>query len=145
MQGVRMVEIRICDGCGKKFPMYDGHVYRDVYKNKQRVFCSWSCFLHREVYVDGRKGIKKDAEELRDGSTKYDNPYVVCPFYKGEKKSEIFCEGLFKNSKLHFAMSPSSKKARFRRAYCERDYERCPIARMHFRINRGEEGDCGKV
>ena len=144
-QGFAFFTFRICDGCGKEFKMYEGHVYKDIYKNKSRVFCCWTCFNNRTIFEDGRKHPRKASEEVMGNQTKYDNPYALCPFYKGECKNEIFCEGLFEKSKLHFAISPPSKKVRYRRRYCEKDYGRCPIAKMHFAINQGKEEDCGEI
>ena len=145
MQGVPVIVHKVCNACGKVFPMSHDHVYKDVYKHKQRVFCSWTCFNHREVEEDRKRRVKKAAEDVKEGTNRYESPYAICPFYKAEKRDEIFCEGLFKNSKIHFAISPPEKKVRYKRKYCEKNYERCPIAKMHFRINSGQDEDDGKI
>jgi hypothetical protein len=142
-----MIITKKCHACGKVFTIsdIDLHVYKDTYNDKRRYFCSWTCFNHRKVEEDRRKRGRKSADEVKENHTKYDSPYVQCPFYKGESRNELLCEGLFRNSKLHFGISPPKKKVQFRRKYCEKDYERCPIAKMHFRINSGQDGDDGKI
>ena len=69
----------------------------------------------------------------------YENPNVACPFYKSEDNRKIKCEGISSITTLHLVFNPCSEKKGFRQNTCEGDYHKCPIARLHFRRNRGEE------
>ena len=41
-----LTEIK-CSKCGKIFVPAPEHVYKDMYRNKKRIYCSWHCYNHR--------------------------------------------------------------------------------------------------
>ena len=64
---------------------------------------------------------------------KYDNPYVFCPFYKGESKpaAKIFCEGVQEGTSLHLAFESQKNMTAYRNQYCyTKNYSKCMIADM---------------
>ena len=61
----------------------------------------------------------------------YGSQDVKCPFYKGETKKEIKCEGEF-TKKCVFEFDKLIHKRDFMHKYCNTDYKKCP----HFqRVN----------
>lgn len=61
---------------------------------------------------------------------KYISTKAVCPFYKYEKKSVIYCEGVFEGSVIHLAFSRPSVCFNYKKTYCKENYAACPIAIM---------------
>ena len=55
---------------------------------------------------------------------------VICPFYKGEYRQEIFCEGLVKDSNIHQGFANPGLRTEHKQKYCETEYQSCPIAQM---------------
>lgn len=55
---------------------------------------------------------------------------AACPFYKGEYRQEIYCEGLVEDSNIHLGYANPGLLADHRVQYCEGDYSKCPIAQM---------------
>ena len=54
---------------------------------------------------------------------------VKCPFYKGEEKHMIFCEGVQDGSAIHMAFDTPSNLRDYKKQYCrEWLYNRCLIA-----------------
>ena len=57
-----------------------------------------------------------------------------CPYYKGEKKQEIVCEGVQKGTAIHLAFDTPSNikdyKKRFCNGWC---YSKCLLAAMQNR------------
>ena len=55
-----------------------------------------------------------------------------CPFYKGEDKQKVYCEGIVKNSSIHLAFATVTQKKEFCKVYCHKWYGECLIAEMLF-------------
>lgn len=55
---------------------------------------------------------------------------ATCPFYKGEYRQEIFCEGLVENSNIHLGYANPGLLNEHKQKCCEADYRSCPIAQM---------------
>ena len=53
-----------------------------------------------------------------------------CPFYKGEYRMEIFCEGLIPDSSIHQGYANPALMNDYIKEFCTKDYERCPVAQM---------------
>ena len=121
-----------CARCGKEFTLYEEHVYKDVVNKEQRLFCSFSCFRKRDLPENRRKRtIPREQEPLEgEQGTRYESPYVECPFYKYERYFMIVCEGVAKGSTLQLSFSGKGKKSDYRMRVCERNYKDCPIACM---------------
>ena len=49
---------------------------------------------------------------------KYESKYAYCPFYHGEDKTKIYCEGITEGSHIHNVFSTSEKMKAFRNTYC---------------------------
>lgn len=51
-----------------------------------------------------------------------------CPFYRGEEKRAIFCDGIAPGNtlRLDFAADAWTHKIKF----CRGDWQNCPVARM---------------
>lgn len=55
---------------------------------------------------------------------------VGCPYYKGEEKQKIFCEGVQNGSALHLAFDTNPNLKEYKNNYCKGCYNRCLIAGM---------------
>ncbi len=53
-----------------------------------------------------------------------------CPFYKGEYRQEIFCEGLIQDSNIHQGYANPGLLNEYKQKHCEADYHSCPIAQV---------------
>lgn len=71
---------------------------------------------------------------------RYANSGVLCPFYKAQSRSEIYCLGPEKGSLLHIAFASPAARVNYQRKYCGRgdrrapvegDYRACPYYRIH--------------
>lgn len=58
---------------------------------------------------------------------------VKCPYYKGEEKQMIFCEGVQEGSAIHLAFDTSTNLKDYKNRFCKKDYNRCLLADMHNR------------
>lgn len=58
---------------------------------------------------------------------------VKCPYYKGEEKQKIFCEGVQEGSSIHIAFDTTPNLKGYKNAYCKGCYNQCHLARMHNR------------
>lgn len=58
---------------------------------------------------------------------------AICPFYKGENRSIIYCEGVQDNSSIQLAFPGSARK--YRNDYCceSAGWKRCLIAQTLWR------------
>lgn len=55
---------------------------------------------------------------------------VKCPYYKGEEKQKIFCEGVQEGSTIHLAFDTTPNLKDYKDHFCKRCYSRCLIAKM---------------
>lgn len=55
---------------------------------------------------------------------------VRCPYYKGEEKQMIFCEGVQEGSALHLAFDTNPNLRDYKNHYCKGCYNKCHIAGM---------------
>ena len=56
--------------------------------------------------------------------------FVKCPYYKGEEKQMIFCEGVQEGSALHLAFNTSTNLKDYKNRFCKECYNRCLVAEM---------------
>lgn len=54
--------------------------------------------------------------------------YVLCPYYQGEERQMIFCEGAVPESAIHLAFGTREKLREYRQSRCEKFKNDCPIA-----------------
>ena len=55
---------------------------------------------------------------------------VKCPYYKGEEKQMIFCEGVQEGSAIHLAFDTNSNLKDYKNRFCKGCYNRCLLAEM---------------
>ena len=49
----------------------------------------------------------------------YESKYAVCPFYRGEESTAIFCEGPVERTSVKMIFPSRESKVEYRRTYCE--------------------------
>lgn len=69
----------------------------------------------------------------------YENKGIICPFYKCEEGTNIFCEGFCKSTRLHISFSNYATFKMHREVHCKSfdGWEKCPIFPV---INKQYEG-----
>lgn len=55
---------------------------------------------------------------------------VKCPYYKGEEKQEIVCEGVQKGTAIHLTHDTTTNLKDYKNRFCKGCYNRCLIAEM---------------
>lgn len=55
---------------------------------------------------------------------------IKCPYYKGEEKQKIFCEGVQDGTRLHLTFSSDPKLRDYKTRYCKGQYNDCLLAKM---------------
>ena len=53
---------------------------------------------------------------------------VKCPYYKGEDKQVLFCEGVQEGTKLHLAFDTVPNIKEYKKQFCKGCYNRCIVA-----------------
>lgn len=61
---------------------------------------------------------------------RYISTKAICPNYKHENKSVVFCKGICENSVNHLAFANPHDCHEFKKKYCKQDYSKCPIKKM---------------
>lgn len=61
---------------------------------------------------------------------RYISTRALCPYYKHENKSVVFCKGICKDSVNHLAFANPKDCNEFKNKYCKNDYSKCPIKKM---------------
>ena len=72
---------------------------------------------------------------------RFDDPSVLCPFYREENAQSVICEGPNRFSKVHLCFTPPSKKKEFKRQYCMAHYRECELARALYRMWEEKESE----
>ena len=62
-----------------------------------------------------------------------EDPDVRCPYYQGQAQSEVCCEGVRGNARIHMAFPGKQERRQYQQEFCCRDWCRCPVAGMHNR------------
>lgn len=55
---------------------------------------------------------------------------AICPFYRHEAPSVIYCDGAVEMTVLHLAFASRSDCTNYKKRYCCKDYFACRIMRM---------------
>ena len=64
---------------------------------------------------------------------RYESSEAICPYYRGERKLQIYCEGFFGNT-LCQNFADGEAKEQFEALFCDCwQWDTCPIAQMHDR------------
>lgn len=58
---------------------------------------------------------------------------VKCPYYKGEEKQMIFCEGVQEGTAVHLAFDTNPNLKDYKNRFCKRCYKECLLAEMQNR------------
>lgn len=53
---------------------------------------------------------------------------VKCPFYKGERRQLIYCEGVQEGSSIHMGFDTQDNFRDYKSCFCKGDYNQCLIA-----------------
>lgn len=53
-----------------------------------------------------------------------------CPYYNGEEKQKIFCEGVQEGSAIHMAFDTPQNRRDYKKCFCNKGYNSCLIADM---------------
>lgn len=53
--------------------------------------------------------------------------YVMCPYYRGEEKNDIFCESLIGDDKLRLCFETRADFKKQQHDFCMSDYSRCEL------------------
>ena len=59
-----------------------------------------------------------------------EDAFAICPYYKRNDRSMIYCEGVCSGCLLHLAFSSPDQALAYRRQYCRNDWMHCRIADM---------------
>lgn len=62
----------------------------------------------------------------------YVNPAVLCPFYRMEDKTRIYCMGV--EDEALSIQSWREDAAAYKNRFCKSAWSRCPVAKMLFEI-----------
>lgn len=55
---------------------------------------------------------------------------VKCPYYKGEVKQMLFCEGVQDGSAIHLAFDTKPNLKAYKNRFCKSCYNKCLLAEM---------------
>lgn len=69
---------------------------------------------------------------------RYESSEAVCPFYKMESATTIWCEGLEAGGQVQIVSANAKKAARRKARFCRRNWKQCYIAKILTQIY--EEG-----
>lgn len=53
---------------------------------------------------------------------------VKCPYYKGEEKQKLFCEGVQEGSTIHMAFDTTPNLKDYKNRLCKRCWNECLVA-----------------
>jgi hypothetical protein len=55
---------------------------------------------------------------------------IQCPYYRGEEKQKIFCEGVQKGTGIHLTFDEPAHLNEYKRCFCKRQYNSCMLTQM---------------
>ena len=58
----------------------------------------------------------------------YESTQALCPFYKGEERTTIYCEGVAPGTTIMLAFGRDAKD--YKRVFCRQDWHQCKVAKM---------------
>ena len=58
-------------------------------------------------------------------ATSYMSVHVQCPFYKGDDRKKIVCEGIDDKCNTHHQYENKEQKMKRMEQYCTKDYKKC--------------------
>ena len=61
---------------------------------------------------------------------RYHDVMAQCPYYYGEEKQKIFCEGVQEGSAIHMAYDTPQNRRDYKKAFCNQAWETCLVAQM---------------
>lgn len=56
---------------------------------------------------------------------------ALCPYYHKHDANKVFCEGYEDIARIQPYFTESETKVRHMRKYCEGNWAKCPVARIH--------------
>jgi hypothetical protein len=51
-----------------------------------------------------------------------------CPYYNGEDRSKIYCEGVQEGSAIHIAFDTPQNRRDYKKSFCNKCYNKCLVA-----------------
>lgn len=63
-------------------------------------------------------------------ATSYMSVHVQCPFYKGDEKKKITCEGMDDKCNTHHQYENVTLKRKRMEKYCMKDYQKCEFYKI---------------
>ena len=69
-------------------------------------------------------------DERIQGNNYWAAVHVKCPFWKGETRRAIVCEGMVSGETIRRIMSGEDEKKRMMRKLCCKDYEQCKLFQL---------------
>lgn len=61
---------------------------------------------------------------------RYHDVMTRCPYYNGEERQKIFCEGVQEGSAIHMAYDTPQNRRDYKKAFCNQAWETCLVAQM---------------
>ena len=62
-----------------------------------------------------------------------ESPEVKCPYYRKERRSVLYCEGVEGGCCIHLAFGTVARRREYERQFCEACWGSCMIADAHNR------------
>ncbi|MBQ6177693.1 MAG: hypothetical protein IJK29_10890 [Bacteroidales bacterium] len=78
----------------------------------------------------GRPRKKPHEREARCHTEAWRAVEVRCPFYKGESRNVIVCEGFYVSETVRRCFQAAEKKRRIMEELCCRNFETCPVFQL---------------
>lgn len=59
----------------------------------------------------------------------YESSAAVCPFYKMEDTTDLFCDGFSPGMSINLNFTSERAATRFKLRYCRHQWQNCPLAK----------------
>ena len=69
----------------------------------------------------------------------YESSAATCPFYRGEGRMILYCEGVANGCSTHLAFALAQSAAEYKEAFCRKDWHECKIAQTLWSIYENQE------
>lgn len=59
----------------------------------------------------------------------YESSAAVCPFYRGEENTELFCDGFSPGMSINLNFTSEDRARKIKLKYCRWRWQDCPLAK----------------
>lgn len=66
---------------------------------------------------------------------------AICPFYRHEEVSVVYCDGVQDGSVVHLAFANRSDARCYKKSFCQKEYEHCYIYDMLIKVYEDGENN----